>query len=591
MQKVKLNIVPKGVKKTTYLSQNDNGRVVRYELFNELIPYILDGSETITVKVVRPDGEEILSSIENTFEGKAYIDVNFNDDMSAIAGVGAGEIKITDGETELGSHNFDLNIERDAYGEDITVETAQGVIATFTTGVIDNLVGLKTTFEPKQDLHGYPSPWPAGGGKNKFDYSQATSTAFSNNTGVFTNVIADTRENFSFQIQAFNVDTLVTQTLPMTITSTGRHSQTITIDQPITRLTIKHNGSQQDIRIYYPFTTLGTFTISIDVLGYNPTVIGGLSFKNVQIEAGSVATDYEPYSNICEIEGIDSITFNRTGVNLVNPDALVSGWLLSDGSIDPSTTNYKTTDFIKVNPSDTYFITETGTSRCKFYDENKQPLTNVFDGNINGNRSETFTVSSAARYIRKSVSNTKIDGFTINYPATETEYKAYTGESALVEIGQEVYGGYYDKDLGIVLNKKLVDLGSLSWISEESEVSGLARAPETDVRAIGAKYNQTPISSAFKGVAPKGYLSFNDGEIAFSNSDIHPFLRIRSSIFNGKSNAEIKALLNGYTLCYELETPIIIPADAVNFETVKGVNNVWSDTNGETEVKFFVKES
>lgn len=139
MQKVKLNIVPKGVKKTTYLSQNDNGRVVRYELFNELLPYTLDGSETITVKVVRPDGEEILTSIENTFEGKAYIDVSFNDDMSAITGVGAGEIKIKDGETELGSHNFDINVESDAYnGKDVVIETETGTLLSFNTEVEDN---------------------------------------------------------------------------------------------------------------------------------------------------------------------------------------------------------------------------------------------------------------------------------------------------------------------------------------------------------------------------------------------------------------------------------------------------------------------
>lgn len=137
MQKVKLNIVPKGVKRTTYLSQNDNGRVVRYELFNELVPYTLDGSETITLTVVRPDGEEIVSNVPNTEE--AYIDVTFNDDMSAIAGVGAGEIKITDGETVLGSHNFDINVEIDAYnGKDVVIETETGTLLSFNTEVEDN---------------------------------------------------------------------------------------------------------------------------------------------------------------------------------------------------------------------------------------------------------------------------------------------------------------------------------------------------------------------------------------------------------------------------------------------------------------------
>ena len=152
MQKVKLNIVPKGVKRATYLSQNDNGRVVRYELFNELVPYTLDGSETITLTVVRPDGVEIVSSVPNTEE--AYIDVTFNDNMSAIAGVGAGEIKITDGETVLGSHNFDINVEIDAYnGKDVVIETETGTLLSFNTEVEDN--ALEYESEIPYNAEGY----------------------------------------------------------------------------------------------------------------------------------------------------------------------------------------------------------------------------------------------------------------------------------------------------------------------------------------------------------------------------------------------------------------------------------------------------
>lgn len=154
MEKVKLNIVPKGKKSTCYVSQNDNGRVVRFELFNELIPYILDGSETISIKVVRPDSEEILASIENTFEGKAYIDVVFNANMTEIAGVGECELTITDGETVLGSRNFDMNIEIDAYnGKDVVIETATGVIASFNTEVEDN--ALEYESEIPYNAEGY----------------------------------------------------------------------------------------------------------------------------------------------------------------------------------------------------------------------------------------------------------------------------------------------------------------------------------------------------------------------------------------------------------------------------------------------------
>lgn len=154
MEKVKLNIVPKGKKSTCYASQNDNGRVVRFELFNELIPYILDGSETISIKVVRPDSEEILASIINTFEGKAYIDVVFNANMTAITGVGECEITITDGETVLGSRNFDINIEVDAYnGRDVIIETSTGTLAEFDTEVEDN--ALEYESEIPYNANGY----------------------------------------------------------------------------------------------------------------------------------------------------------------------------------------------------------------------------------------------------------------------------------------------------------------------------------------------------------------------------------------------------------------------------------------------------
>ena len=152
MEKVKINIVPKGLKPACYLSQNDNGRVVRFELFDELTPYTLDGSETITITVVRPDGVELVSSVVNTED--SYIDVVFNDDMTAIAGIADCELTITDGETVIGSRNFDMNIEIDAYnGKDVVIETATGVIASFNTEVEDN--ALEYESEIPYNAEGY----------------------------------------------------------------------------------------------------------------------------------------------------------------------------------------------------------------------------------------------------------------------------------------------------------------------------------------------------------------------------------------------------------------------------------------------------
>ena len=45
--------------------------------------------------------------------------------------------------------------------------TVTGNPITFKNAVATPLRQLKVEFSPVQDLHGYDSPWPAGGGKNK----------------------------------------------------------------------------------------------------------------------------------------------------------------------------------------------------------------------------------------------------------------------------------------------------------------------------------------------------------------------------------------------------------------------------------------
>lgn len=50
------------------------------------------------------------------------------------------------------------------------IKTVTGAIVTFVTSKAAPLINLTATLSPSQDLHGYDSPWPAGGGANKFDY-------------------------------------------------------------------------------------------------------------------------------------------------------------------------------------------------------------------------------------------------------------------------------------------------------------------------------------------------------------------------------------------------------------------------------------
>ena len=55
-------------------------------------------------------------------------------------------------------------------------ETYTGSSVNFTGSVLSDIDSLAVDFAPIQDLHGYSSPWPGGGGKNKFKTTLETQT-------------------------------------------------------------------------------------------------------------------------------------------------------------------------------------------------------------------------------------------------------------------------------------------------------------------------------------------------------------------------------------------------------------------------------
>ena len=167
METEKLNLIPNGFKQTCYCSQGDDGRVIRFELLEGISPYILDGSEVITNSVKKPNGDTIINSVPNTEQ--AYIDVTISADITELAGVAEGEVTITKAGAVIGTQNYILEIEADAYGADVEQRTATGIIATFTTNIIDTLE-IEADIEPKQDLNGYSSPFIDSDEVNRVPY-------------------------------------------------------------------------------------------------------------------------------------------------------------------------------------------------------------------------------------------------------------------------------------------------------------------------------------------------------------------------------------------------------------------------------------
>ena len=195
-------------------------------------------------------------------------------------------------------------VEDDCYNS-YAVGTASGAIASFTDGADDlPLKSLMIDINPVQDLHGYDSPWVAGGGKNKIPYpyySQAGTldgvTYTIGDDGKLT-ATGTTERGTNFFFVRNVVLTAGTYTASVSGDFVG---PTFMIYDQVNKVTIC-NILPAESTHYKTFTIESDKTVNI----YLNTSQTGLTFNvsaYFQLEQGSTATAYTPYKNICPISG------------------------------------------------------------------------------------------------------------------------------------------------------------------------------------------------------------------------------------------------------------------------------------------------
>ena len=111
MERIKLNLIPSGVAPVVHVSQYDEGREFACDLFEGANVYTLDGTETLTVQVRKPDGHLVTESVTNTSD--SYIVVTTTEQMCAVHGTNLANLKIEKGSIEIASLNFLMEVERD----------------------------------------------------------------------------------------------------------------------------------------------------------------------------------------------------------------------------------------------------------------------------------------------------------------------------------------------------------------------------------------------------------------------------------------------------------------------------------------------
>ena len=222
------------------------------------------------------------------------------DSSLSVAGAAAESKKVGD---ELSDLKEGLTSILNAFPTDI----ASGAVASFPDGADDlPFKSLVVNIDPVQDLNGYSYPWPAGGGKNKFNgtFSQGY-WAYADGGWVYSN------------------GWIATEKIPCKPST----YYTVSADEKITRwqgfvwydstgayLGTSNEQSNVNVGLTKQSPSDAAFMV-FNIAGY-PESTSTISISDVthlQIEEGQQASDYTPYSNICPISGWTGMQLNANG--------------------------------------------------------------------------------------------------------------------------------------------------------------------------------------------------------------------------------------------------------------------------------------
>lgn len=220
------------------------------------------------------------------------------------------------GLTALSERTFE-KIKKEITTDIITSEAANPLV--IETAAAQYAKKTHLTLEPVQDLHGYDHPWPAGGGKNLLDYGNVHSSNIGV-TATYNLYTGEYKVNFATggQHQAVlsiaNASSLAGKTVTFSYDSVSVSNSSRLSDWRIFLLTYV-NGTNETIIANINSGTTKSVTVSIDSSITEIRVLFRMSqahtseiqsgdyviWNKAQLELGSTATSYEPYSNICPI--------------------------------------------------------------------------------------------------------------------------------------------------------------------------------------------------------------------------------------------------------------------------------------------------
>ena len=283
------------------------------------------------------------------------------------------------------------------------------------------------------------------------------------------------------------------------------------------------------------------------------------------------------------LTGVESVEVTKCGVNLFDKTAITPNtWIIVNSTSTEASNSYSTSDYIPVSAGKRYFVSFKDSNRSAYYDRNKNGIEYF---SFNGNASFTALYDG---YIRVTIKNDiNLDTFIINEGNDEATYEQYNKTTYTADLGEPVYGGYADlvSGTGLKICGKIIFNGSENW-SAYTTGNGYA-IPLTGMER-GTWYT-SPLALSYP--LPKVPNNDNLGvRIGVNNDGIYV---VQANTIDGVTDlTSFKAWLaeNPLTIIYPLDVTTEFTFDGQVISPSEGVNNLWNNAGGDTDVEYFEQE-
>ena len=503
---------------------------------------------------------------------------------------------------------------------DSAYKTITGAIVHFISKRARAIKSLIANISYTQDLHGYDSPWPAGGGKNLLWL----------NNGVFkTGAFHNTTPREVTGVGTWVGISASNYLAPNSITSYTIGDNSLTVESTANgygvgfeckltagqQYTLSWVGTNAFVGIsfygsngeYLSYVTSGvspkTFTVpestagAIIVLRGDGANVTG-EFSNVQLEEGQTATAYSPYANICPISGWTGANVTRTGKNLIDIPASVTkdgitftkdsdGYVTaSPNSGDPRSWGKNNAQFlVNLAPGNYKFVIKLKTPSASQYSgwEIYSPTGVKIAGSSGGKFQEdevaAFTASESGNYYIMAKLHTSVSRLMVVKDGADTSnYEPYSGDTYSITFPSEagtVYGGTLDLVSGLLtINRTTVNTTWGSGINA------------TNLGHVTRKrYNLVNPSKKYYNDAENDLKSNVIGQYntMYSSDYVHMYLASTTHIWAYMpSNTAADTVMQ---FSYTLETPVTYQLTPTEVATLLGDNTIWADT-GDVSVTY-----